>query len=482
MRDRGMFAIGAEGPIRAHHGSTSREARHQMEEDLKAGRLPALVGTSSLELGIDIGSVDLVVQLQSPKSVAQGLQRIGRSGHLVGQTSKGRIYATYREDLVEAAAVARGMLDGDVEPTSVPTTPLDVLAQQIVAMVAVEEWSVPELYRLVRQAYAYRNLSETAFTGVLEMLSGKYASLFGGAGSSLRARIAWDRHNQRLAALPGSRLLALSNAGTIPDTGAYDVYLADGKTRVGTLDEEFIFETRPGDTFLLGSNTWRVLEVGEDRVIVGDAAGAVPRMPFWRGDYPWRPYELGVRIGRLRREVEERILRTQAATEAHGKDGTSTAEADRWREVTDWLRQDYALDESSARSLTGYVRRQLDAIGVMATDRTIVVETFTDAIGDGRMVIHSPFGGRVNGAWALAISDAIRERTGAEVETQVNDDGILIRLSQLLPEPPIDVVQRMDVSEARGRIVRALPDSAVFGAHFRMNAARALLLPRARGR
>jgi ATP-dependent Lhr-like helicase len=482
MRDRGIFAVGAEGPIRAHHGSTSREARHRMEEDLKAGRLPALVGTSSLELGIDIGAIDLVVQLQSPKSVAQGLQRVGRSGHLVGQTSRGRIYATYREDLVEAAAVARGMLEGDVEPTSAPANPLDVLAQQVVAMVAAEEWSVPELYALIRQAYAYRDLSDAAFYGVLEMLSGKYASLAGGAGSSLRARIAWDRHNQRLAALPGSRLLALSNAGTIPDTGAYDVYLADGKTRVGTLDEEFIFETRPGDTFLLGSNTWRVLEVGDDRVIVGDAAGSTPRMPFWRGDYPWRPYELGVRIGRLRREVAERLQGMRERPERAGESGTQAIEPELWRQLTDWLRRDYALDEPSARSLAGYVQRQLDAIGVIATDRTIVVETFTDAVGDGRMVVHSSFGGRVNGAWALAISDAIRERAGAEVETQVNDDGILIRLPQTLPEPPVDVVQRMSTGEALSRILRALPDSAVFGAHFRMNAARALLLPRARGR
>jgi ATP-dependent helicase Lhr and Lhr-like helicase len=482
VRDRGIFAIGAEGPIRAHHGSTSREARRQMEEDLKAGRLPALVGTSSLELGIDIGSIDLVVQLQSPKSVAQGLQRVGRSGHLVGQTSRGRIYATYREDLVEAAAVARGMLEGDVEPTSAPSNPLDVLAQQIVAMVAVEEQSVPGLYDLVKQAYPYRDLPDGAFMSVLEMLSGKYASRAGSTSSSLRARIAWDRVNQRLAALPGSRLLALGNGGTIPDTGAYDVYLADGKTRVGTLDEEFIFETRPGDTFLLGSNTWRVLEISDDRVVVGDAAGSVPRMPFWRGDYPWRPYELGVRIGKLRREVADRIQSVRAAPGEPGEGRSAAAESDRWQEVTNWLRQDYALDEPSARNLADYILRQLNAIGAIATDQTIVVETFTDAVGDGRMAVHSPFGGRVNGAWALAISDAIRDRAGIEAETQVNDDGILVRLPQTLREPAANVVRNMGIIEARSRILRALPGSAVYGAHFRMNAARALLLPRARGR
>jgi ATP-dependent Lhr-like helicase len=482
VRDRGIFAIGAEGPIRAHHGSTSREARRQMEEDLKAGRLAALVGTSSLELGIDIGSIDLVVQLQSPKSIAQGLQRVGRSGHLVGQTSRGRIYATYREDLVEAAAVARGMLEGDVEPTRGPANPLDVLAQQIVAMVAVEEWSVPDLFDLIRQAYAYRGLPEAAFNSVLEMLSGRYLPLAGGANSSLRARIAWDRANQRLASLPGSRLLALSNAGTIPDTGAYDVYLADGKTRLGTLDEGFIFETRPGDTFLLGSNTWRVLEVGDDRVIVGDAAGSVPRMPFWRGDYPWRPFELGMRIGQLRRRLEERIRWARADQLGPAAGSEHSAAMDRWHELTAWLREDYALEPTAAQTLVNYVRQQIDAIDAIATDRTIVVESFTDAVGDGRMVVHSPFGGRVNGAWALAISDAIRERASTEVETQVNDDGILIRLPQTLAQPPVDVVRHMDRDDARSRILRALPDSAVFGAHFRMNAARALLLPRARGR
>jgi len=468
-RDRGIFAIGAEGPIRAHHGSMSKEARRQMEEDLKAGRLPALVGTSTLELGIDIGAIDLVVQIQSPKSVAQGLQRVGRSGHLVGQTSVGRIYATYQEELDEAAAVARGMLEGDVEPTTTPRNPLDVLAQQVVAMVAVEEWSVPALFDLVRQAYPYRDLSPAAFRSVLEMLSGRYALVGGQARTALRARIAWDRVNDRLSALPGSRLLALANAGTIPDTGAYDVYLADGKTKVGQLDEEFVFETRVGDTFLLGSNTWRVLEIADDRIVVADAAGAIPRMPFWRGDYPWRPYELGRRVGRLRRELAERIA---AAAGDQGK----------LAEVEGWLQREYLLDENSARNLVSHVRRQLDAVGVIASDQTIVVESFQDALGEPRLVVHSPFGGRVNAAWALALSSALSERVGIQVEVQANDDGILLRFPSLVGEPPIAIVQQMTPAEARQRILAGLPGSAVFGAHFRMNAARALLLPKARGR
>ena len=476
VRDRGLFGLGAQGPIRAHHGSMSKERRRELEEDLKAGKLPALVGTSSLELGIDIGTIDQVAQLGSPKSVAQGLQRVGRSGHLVGQTSVGRIYPTHREDLVEAAAIARGMLDGDVEPTYTPQNPLDVLAQQIVAMVAVESWSETELYRLVRQAYAYHDLSAEAYRSVLEMLSGRYyragtpaEAQAGEAGNplptALRPRISWDRVNGRLAALPGSRLLAVSNAGTIPDTGQYRVYLSDGKTRLGELDEEFVNETRPGDVFLLGSNVWRVVEITEDKVVVGDAAGAVPRMPFWNGDLPWRPYQLGERIGRFRREVADRL----------GQQGEQTTE------VVAWLRREYALDENSAVNLVSYVQRQLESLGVMSSDATIVAETFHDIIGEPRLVVHSPYGGRINGAWGLALRGALSERTGVQVEMQANDDGILFRFPRMEGAPPLDILQGMSGAEARTRILAELPDSAVFGARFRMNAARALLLPRARG-
>ena len=480
MRDRGMFAIGAEGPIRAHHGSMSKEARRQMEEDLKAGKLPALVGTSSLELGIDIGAVDLVVQLQSPKSVSQGLQRVGRSGHMVGQTSRGRIYTTFREDLVEAAAVARGMLEGDVEPTATPRNPLDVLAQQIVAMVGVETWSAAALFDLVRQAYAYQELPRAAFDGVLEMLSGAYQRLGGPGHASLRARIVWDRVNDRLAALPGTRMLATGNPGVIPDSGAYDVYLPDRKTKIGTLDEEFIFETRVGDVFLLGSSTWRVQEITNDRVVVGEAAGTTPRMPFWRGDYPWRPYELGARIGRLRREVAEKLT-SRPETRDDEMKAIRSSVITRHSSLVTYLRTEYALDERSARHLLEYVQGQMDAIGAFSSDRTIVVESFVDAVGDPRMVVHSPFGGRVNGAWALALSDALREQFGAAVETQVDDDGILMRLPQSGAVAPAEIVRNMTFAQAKERILRELPNSALFGAHFRMNAARALLLPRAHG-
>ncbi len=466
-RDGGIAALGAEGPFRAHHGSMSKEARRSMEADLKAGRLPALVGTSSLELGIDIGAIDLVVQLQSPKSVAQGLQRVGRAGHQVGQTSVGRIYTSHREDVIEAAAVVRGMLDGDVEPTHSPENPLDVLAQHVVSMVAQESWDVDDLFALVTRAHPYRGLPRRAFDLVLAMLAGRYAGDTRDAGESaakllkqLRPRLSWDTVANRLSALPGTRMAAISVAGTITDRGAFGVYLGDGKTKIGELDEEFVFETTVGNAFLLGSQTWRVTSIQDDRILVQDAAGASPRMPFWRGDMPWRAYELGERIGRFRRQIAERLSDPG---------------------VFDWLLNDYRCDVASARNILEHVQRQIDAGGRLGTDKSIVVESFDDELGARHWAIHSPYGGRVNGAWALAISSALREKLGAPVESHVDDDGMLFRLPQLEHAPPVSLV-RMAPDEARERILRELPESAVFGAHFRMNAQRALLLPNAVGR
>jgi ATP-dependent Lhr-like helicase len=446
------------GAIRAHHGSMSREVRHDLEQALKQRRLPALVSTSSLELGIDIGSVDLVIQLQSPKGVTPGLQRVGRSGHLVGQTSVGRIFATHAEDLMEAAVIARGMLHGEVEPVHTPRLCLDVLAQQTVAATAVESWDATALWRLFRQAYPYRELSWRLFASVLEMLSGRYpAELF----RQLRARISWDRVNNRLIALPGTRPLAVTSGGTIPDRGAYGVYLADGKTKIGELDEEFVFESREGDVFSLGTHTWRVLEIAESKVTVADASGAVPRLPFWRGDYPWRRFEVGEALGRFRAEVAARL----------GDPGAS-----------DWLQTEYALDENSARCLLAYVRRQVEAMGAISSDRRVIAELFHDAIGDPRLVVHSPFGGRVNGAWALALASALRSERGLQVEYQADDDGILLRFPDAEADPPVDVVARLSPEEARERILAELPNSAAFGAQFRQNAARALLLPALAGK
>ncbi|MHB8867708.1 MAG: DEAD/DEAH box helicase [Thermoleophilia bacterium] len=474
----GIFAAGTgnrPSPIRAHHGSMSRESRLRMEADLKAGNLPALVGTSSLELGIDIGSVDLVVQLQSPKGVAQGLQRVGRSGHLVGQTSKGRIFATHVEDVMEAAVIAGGMRRGDVESTYTPRNCLDVLAQQVVAMVAVEDWGVEDLYRVVRRSYPYQDLTLPAFSAVLDMLSGRYPSEIHG---SLRARLSWDRVNDRVHALPGARLLAVTNGGTIPNRGAFGAYLPDGKTRIGELDEEFVFETRVGDAFMLGSQVWRVLQITDDRMTVAEAPGSTPRMPFWHGDLPWRGYELGLSVGRFRREVAERL---EALREAVGSPSVFAALESRdhhlARELETWLRQDYALDETSARHVMGYVAAQLDRAGTISSDRTVVVEVFDDALGDPRVVVQSPFGGRVHGPWALALAGMLRERLGREVEALAGDEGILLRIPDADSDLPLGAILGLSAAEARERVLRELPDSAVFGARFRQNAARALLLP-----
>ncbi len=447
------------GPFRAHHGSISREARLRLEQELKEGKLPALVGTASLELGIDIGSIDLVVQLQSPKGVARGLQRTGRSGHLVGQTSVGRFFATHREDLLETAAIVHSMREGDVEPSYTPQNCLDVLAQQIVAMVSVQDWEASDLLALVRRAYPYHRLTVGLLHSVLDMLSGRYPS---SAFRELRPRIAWDRVHDRLAALPGSRLLAIRNGGTIPDRGTFAAYLPDRKTRLGELDEEFVFETRPGDVFTLGSSTWRVQEVTEDRLIVAPAPGYLPRMPFWRGDLPRRDYHLGRIVGRFRRELSERIVDSDV-------------------DPIGWLQQHYNLDLNSARNAATYVQRQVEVLGAISSDRTVIAELFTDQLGDLRLVIHSCFGSRVNSPWALALAQGFREALGSQPEVLVSDDGILFRFLEADRDPPLELIRQMGPEEVRERLLVELPNSAVFGAQFRMNAARALLLPAARG-
>ena len=335
------------------------------------------------------------------------------------------------------------------------------------------------LFDLVRCAYPYADLTPRALDAVLEMLAGRYPSL---AYRELRARLVWDRVNNQLAALPGSRLLALTNGGTISDRGAFGAYLSDGKTKLGELDEEFIYETRVGDTLMLGSQVWRVVELTDDKVVVADAAGATPRMPFWRGDYPWRPYELGQRVGAFRRAVAERLGQLRAALDL--PDCRSVRQHDAAAPVQallEWLRQEYALDANSAWHVVDYVAGQLDHAGAISSDRTVLVETFDDALGDPRLVIQAPFGGKVNGLWGLALASALRERTGVNVEVESNDDGILFRFPEADADFPLDLVTQVGPSEARERILRELPNSAVFGAQFRQNAARALLLPGLRG-
>ncbi len=446
---------------RAHHGSLAREERTKVEELLKGGELPCLVATSSLELGIDMGAVDLVLQIESPKSVARGLQRIGRAGHGVDEVSVGRIFPKFRGDLLECAVVARRMHEGLIEPTIVPRNALDVLAQQIVAIAVSAEAgrdsdsiTVEELHALVRRTYSYAELSRELLENVLDMLDGRYPSKEFG---ELRARIVWDRVAGTIRARKGSRQLAIANAGTIPDRGLYAVTLPDGR-RVGELDEEMVYEARPGQVFLLGASTWRIEEIGRDRVIVTPAPGAPGAVPFWKGDSVGRPIELGKAIGAFSRWAVE--------------------------QDADTLERNYDLDERAARNLLAYLHEQQAATRVLPSERTIVLERFRDEIGDWRLCVLSPYGGRVHSAWGLALSARIRERFGLEADAISSDDGIVLHLPDLDADdaealPSAAELVLLEPDEVEEAVTAELGDSALFGARFRENASRALLIPRA---
>jgi ATP-dependent Lhr-like helicase len=436
---------------RAHHGSLAREERTVVEEMLKAGELPCLIATSSLELGIDMGAVDLVLQVESPKSVARGLQRIGRAGHSVGDTSKGRIFPKFRADLLECAVVVKLMREGCIEPTVVPHNALDVLAQQIVAIAASTEpeaVSVDELFALITRTHSYAELSRDLLENVLDMLDGRYPSREFG---ELRPRIVWDRVGATIRARKGARQLAVTNAGTIPDRGLFSVVLPDGR-RVGELDEEMVYEARAGQTFLLGASTWRIEEIGRDRVIVTPAPGVPGAVPFWKGDSVGRPKELGREIGAFSRWAVDQ-----------------PAEA---------LERDYDLDALAARNLVDYLREQQAATRVVPSDRTIVIERFRDEIGDWRLCVLSPYGGRIHAAWGLALSRRIREEYGLESDAIWSDDGIIVHLPDA-DEPPGAELVLVDPDELEDAVVAELGTSALFGARFRENAARSLLIPRA---
>jgi ATP-dependent Lhr-like helicase len=442
---------------RAHHGSLAREERTKVEELLKGGELPCLVATSSLELGIDMGAVDLVLQIESPKSVARGLQRIGRAGHGVGEVSVGRIFPKFRGDLLECAVVARRMHEGLIEPTVVPRNALDVLAQQVVAIAVSAEpdgVAVDELHALVRRTYSYSELSRELLENVLDMLDGRYPSKEFG---ELRARIVWDRVAGVIRARKGSRQLAVANAGTISDRGLYAVTLPDGR-RVGELDEEMVYEARPGQAFLLGASSWRIEEITRDRVIVTPSPGAPGAVPFWKGDSVGRPKELGQAIGAFSRWAVEQDAET--------------------------LERDYDLDERAARNLLAYLREQQAATRVLPSERTIVLERFRDEIGDWRLCVLSPYGGRVHAAWGLALSARIHERFGLEADAIWSDDGIVLHLPDLDADesealPSAVELLLLEPDEVEPAVTAELGGSALFGARFRENASRALLIPRA---
>jgi len=433
---------------RAHHGSLSHEERTVVEELLKSGELPCLVATSSLELGIDMGAVDLVIQVESPKSVTRGLQRIGRAGHGLGETSKGRIFPKYRGDLLECAVVARRMREGEIEETTIPQNPLDVLAQHLVSMAALDEWAIDEVEALVTATESFRELSREQLENVLDMLDGRYPS---DRFAELRPRIVWDRTNGTMHGRKGARQLVVTNAGTIPDRGLYGVHLPDGR-RVGELDEEMVYEARPGQTFLLGASTWRIEEITRDRVIVIPAPGAPGAVPFWRGDGIGRPAELGRAIGAFSREAVNREPAELAA--------------------------EYDLDERAANNLVAYLREQQQATRVVPSDESIVVERFRDEIGDWRLCILSPYGGRVHAAWGLALAAKIRHDRDLEADAIWSDDGIVIHLPDADEPPPADLVL-IEPDEVEDLVVGELSGSALFGARFRENASRSLLIPRA---
>ena len=458
--------LAGEELVRSHHGSIAREQRLQIEEELKAGRLPALVATSSLELGIDMGAVDLVIQVESPTSVARGLQRVGRAGHQVGAPSKGVIFPKYRGDLLECAVVTRRMHEGAIEATTLPRNPLDVLAQQLVAMTVMDRWHVDELMATVVRAAPYETLTRDILEGVLGMLAGAYPS---DEFAELKPRVVWDRVTDIVEGRRDARVVAVTSGGTIPDRGLYGVFMVGepGQVgrRVGELDEEMVYESRVGEVITLGASSWRIEEIGHDRVTVSPAPGVPGKLPFWHGDAVGRPIELGRALGAFVGELEGDLAR--------GPKGR-TAAAER-------LGDKHDLDERAAENLLAYLEDEKAVTGSLPTDRRVVVERFRDELGDWRLCLLTPFGGRVHAPWSLAIEARLQERLGMEVQTIWSDDGIAIRLPE--GDAPLDGIEDLlfpDPDELEDLVVGQVSSSALFASRFRENAARALLLPRRR--
>ncbi len=443
---------------RAHHGSIAKDIRADIEDRLKRGTLPAIVATSSLELGIDMGAVDLVIQIEAPPSIASGVQRVGRAGHHVGAVSRGVMFPKFRGDLLACAAVTERVIAGQVEETFYPRNPLDVLAQQIVAMVADGEQSVDDVYRMVRGAAPFAEMPRRAFEGVLDMLSGRYPSEELG---DLRPRVTWDRIADRLTPRKGARMLAIANGGTIPDRGLYGVFLAGQEekkpVRVGELDEEMVFESREGDVFLLGASSWRIEEITHERVLVTPAPGEPGKMPFWHGDRPGRPLELGRAIGALTRELQA-LPRAKAVER---------------------LERRHHLDARAAENLVRYLEDQAEATGRLPTDRAIVIERFVDEVGDWCVTVLSPFGARVHAPWSTAISQRLMHELGLDPDAMWSDDGMVFRLPDA-DEPPDDAVFLPAPDEVERLVTDQLASTSLFAARFRENAGRALLLPKRR--
>ena len=443
--------------VRSHHGSLARPQRIEVEDRLKAGQIRGLVATSSLELGIDMGAIDLVVQIEAPPSVASGMQRIGRAGHTIGAASRGIIVPKFRGDLVACAAVTRAMHEGRIESSRYPRNPLDVLSQQAVAMVAMDDWNVDALFSAVRRAAPFTDLSRTVFEGVLDMLSGRYPS---DDFADLRPRLTWDRLVNTLTAREGAKRVAVINGGTIPDRGLYGVFLLGERgpgARVGELDEEMVFESRVGETFLLGASSWRIEEITHDRVLVSPAPGEPGKMPFWKADAAGRPLELGRYIGEMIRGLRE--LPPAGAVQR--------------------LVRHHDLDQQAAENLVRYLADQAVAAGTVPDDRTILIERCRDELGDWRICVLTPFGGRIHAPWAMAVVERARAETGQDVETMWTDDGFVVRFPET-EEPPDPRLMLPASEEVEGLVLRQLGGTALFAAKFREAAARALLLPKRR--
>ena len=438
----------------AHHGSISREARYSIEARLKAGNIPAVIATASLELGIDIGSIDLVVHLEAPRSISGALQRVGRSGHLLSATSKGRIIVLYPADLDDAVAIARSMVQGDIEETRIPENALDVLAQQIVAEVAAKNWDYEGLYHLVLGSYCYRNLAPAAFRSVVQMLCGRFSDI---PLQALNARLNWDRINNRLIARRGSRLAAVLNGGTIPDRGYYGVYLENANLKLGEVEEEFAFESRVGEVFYLGNSEWLIKQIMPDRIIVSPVAAINPRAPFWKGGILFRDFSTSRKIGRFRRSLLNQMDRGQAES---------------------WLMQECSADENTAHNLIDYFARQRRRGRRVATDRQVIAETTIDSGGNPLLMLHAPFGARINGAWAIAMSAVLEQHYQTQFQYSFDDDGILIRLPETTEPPPLEKLFTISASQVEAYLIKSLPQSPIFLVHFRYNAARSLMLPR----
>jgi ATP-dependent Lhr-like helicase len=449
--------LAGETLVQAHHGSIARPQRIEIEDALKSGKLPGLVATSSLELGIDMGAIDLVIQIEAPPSIASGMQRIGRAAHQVGTVSEGIIFPKYRGDLIACAAVADAMHQGKIEPTRYPRNPLDVLAQHIVAMVAMDPWAVDELYAAVRSAAPFAELGRGTFEGVLDMLSGLYPS---DEFAELRPRITWDRVANTLTTRQGAKRVAILNGGTIPDRGLYGVFLAGaekGSARVGELDEEMVFESRVGETFMLGASTWRIEEITHDRVVVTPAPGEPGKMPFWKADAAERTVRFGEEIGALVRE-----LRALKKPDAIAR-----------------LTTRHDLDKLAAVNFLRYLDDQAEATGAVPDDRTIVIERVVDELGDWRVCVLTPFGGKIHAPWAMAVTAKVRRELAIDVETMWSDDGFIVRFPETDSAPPAELVLP-DADEVESLVVKQLGASSMFAAKFREAAARALLLPRTR--